>query len=113
MIDRLQAVLDEMDAWLAEAGSGEARPVPRDALIQWQIALTTVHDHFEKLQHTSQSAVDAFLLRPSQSARSATTTTGSGRPSGQKLYQRLAEAMAELEKVLVETKVQSGESDDA
>jgi hypothetical protein len=100
VIDRLQAVLDEMDSWLASAASEETTPLPRDELIQWQITLTTLHEEMVKLQDASQSAVDAFLLRPSQFEPAA----GSRRPTGQKLYQRLAEAMAELEQVLVELK---------
>ena len=100
MIDRLQAVLDEMNSWLARSGAEGTTPVPRDELIQWQITLTTLHEEMVKLQEASQSAVDAFLLRPSQSEPPA----GSRRPSGQRLYQRLATSMADLEQVLVELK---------
>ena len=100
MIERLQAVLDEMDSWLARSGADDTTPMPKDELIQWQITLTTLHEEMVKLQEASQSAVDAFLLRPSQSEPLA----DSRRPTGQKLYQRLAAAMAELEQVLVELK---------
>lgn len=100
MIERLQTVLDEMDKWLAKAASEETTPVPKDELIQWHITLTTLHDDWDRLQDAAQSAVDAFLLRPSRSEPPA----GSRQPTGQRLYQRLAAAMAELEQVLVELK---------
>lgn len=100
MMDRLRTILDEMDTWLARAGADDTTRVTRDELIQWQITLTTVHEEMVKLHKASQLAVDAFLLRPSQSESPA----ASRRPTGQKLYQRLAAAMAELEQVLVEFK---------
>jgi hypothetical protein len=106
--DRFQALLEEMDNWLAKAGSDEATPVPQDELIQWHITLTTLHDEWSRLQQASRAAVDAFLLRPSEVAPPGRKQTGSGRPTGQKLYQRLAEAMAELEQVLIRLQAGSG-----
>ena len=89
-----------MDGWLAKASSAEAQQIPGDQLIQWHITLTTVHDECVRLQDASQAAVDAFLLRPA----SADSPADSRHPTGQRLYQRLAAAMAELEQVLVELK---------
>lgn len=103
MTDRFRALLDEMDSWLTRAGSNEATSVPRDELIQWHITLTTLYEVWSELQRASQAAVDAFLLRPSKEPP-AGEKTGAGRPTGQKLYARLAEAMAELEQVLVQIK---------
>ncbi|MGD8603367.1 MAG: hypothetical protein PVF49_02225 [Anaerolineales bacterium] len=102
MIDRFQAVLDDMDNWLAKAGSGETTPLPRDELIQWHIALTRIQEESLNLQRVSQAAVDAFLLRPPKSASQASSRTAPGRSTGQRFYQRLAETMAELEKVLAQ-----------
>ena len=104
MTDRFQTLLNEMDDWLAQADLGEAAAVPRDELIQWHITLTTLHDEWFRLVLASQAAVDAFLLRPHQSEPGERTRASASRSTGQKLYQRLAESMAELEQVLVQLK---------
>lgn len=101
MSDRFQSLMDEMDTWMARVDSDETTLVPRDELIQWHITLTQLYERWSSLQTASQAAVDAFLLRPSQEPP-AGKKSSSGRPTGQRLYQRLAEAMAELEQVLIE-----------
>jgi hypothetical protein len=104
MTAQFRALLDEIDSWLAASDAQADSSLLRDQLIQWQITLTTVHEEWLRLLQASQAAVDAFLLRPSSQARPGEKRSASGRPSGQKLYQQLAEAMAELEQVLVQLK---------
>lgn len=106
MTDRFQVLLDEIDGWLARVDSGGIAAVPRDELMQWQITLTVLHDEWYRLKLVSQAAVDAFLLRPPKSEPEEKVRTSAGRSTGKKLYQRLAESMAELEKVLVQLKVE-------
>jgi hypothetical protein len=100
MQNNLRAVLEEMEDWIAECGTGCIGTVTEAEVNRWRGALDTALDRLDKLGQASRSAVDAYLLRPSPSDLHPSPPTKSTASSRQKHMRRIAMAMATLEREL-------------
>ncbi|MGH2606996.1 MAG: hypothetical protein ACRDG5_10435 [Anaerolineales bacterium] len=100
MPDNLPAVLDEMDGWLADCGTGGMATVTEAEVIKWRAALATALERLDRVEQAGRSVVEAYLLRPPPSALPSPASSRSTARAGQKHMTRLATAMATLEREL-------------
>jgi len=95
MIEELHSILDKMDTVIKDGSS-----VEESELITWQAALTAALKRIDRLEQAAREAIDAYLLRAAPSA-APSAPSGRTRAGARKAQlQRLANAMAELEKEL-------------
>lgn len=95
----LGAVLDDMDTWIARNGTESAGEISSADVLRWRAAHAAALEHVAALQEAGSAVVSAYLLRPSPSLESSRPAASSA--SGwRKHMNRLAAAMAELERRL-------------
>jgi hypothetical protein len=99
MPENLRAMLAEMDSRIAAGPQGIGALSEAD-LARWRATLAAALERLDKVERASQAALDAYLVRPTTSARPASPSAGSPVGARQKPILRLANAMAALEREL-------------